>query len=310
MVQKFVSALFKERVRRLHLFTGILLFLVVGGGLFLVTQYYYFRRVTMELLELKEEYRVYTLAVKKLLDQKAAENGTEEKKKIGSLSDENQEADERPFLTVNRDSEYLLANAVRFARKYELETSVAQMFEAQEWKQGGRARKPVSRKKMRRRRQRRATVQPKRPIVTAQEAGLVGDFHFSWPIDRSQFWLSSLFGPRKIKHRGWKFHYGIDMAAVRGTAVYAAATGIVLESHFHKGYGNCIIVAHNKKYKTRYAHLDKRKVKVGQKVERGQVIGTVGATGAVFSKYGRDASHLHFEVYVFERHVNPLTVLA
>ncbi len=111
-----------------------------------------------------------------------------------------------------------------------------------------------------------------------------------------------------MKGGGTKYHYGIDMAANKGTPVRAAATGIVLESYWNNGYGNCIIVAHNRKYKTRYAHLNTRRVKIGQKVKRGEVIGTVGDTGLV-RKSGKDASHLHFEVYAFGRHINPLTVL-
>lgn len=99
------------------------------------------------------------------------------------------------------------------------------------------------------------------------------------------------------------------MAANKGTPVKAAAAGIVLESYWNNGYGNCIIVAHNRKYKTRYAHLHKRKVRVGQKVMTGEVIGTVGDTGLIVKK-GHDGSHLHFEVYAFGRHINPLSVLA
>ena len=56
-------------------------------------------------------------------------------------------------------------------------------------------------------------------------------FTLSWPIDRSQFWLSSKFGPRKKKNdKAWGFHHGIDLAAFKGTAVHAAAKGIVIET--------------------------------------------------------------------------------
>lgn len=136
----------------------------------------------------------------------------------------------------------------------------------------------------------------------------VHDIQFVWPVDRKRFWLSSLFGPRKLKNKAWRFHYGIDMAALRGTPVKAAAAGIVVESCYNNGYGNYIIIAHNKKYKTRYAHLHTRRVKVGQKVKKGAFIGTVGDTGAV-RKSGKDASHLHFEVYQFGRRINPLSIL-
>ena len=111
-----------------------------------------------------------------------------------------------------------------------------------------------------------------------------------------------------MKNRKSRYHYGIDMAALKGTPIKAAASGIVIESALHPGYGNYVLIVHNKKYKTRYAHLHKRKVQVGQKVKAGQIIGTVGDTGLV-RKSGKDASHLHFEVYVFGQHVNPLSLL-
>lgn len=134
------------------------------------------------------------------------------------------------------------------------------------------------------------------------------DMLFKWPIDRSSFWLSSFFGQRKHNGR-WKFHRGIDMAAAKGTPVIAAADGVVVEARYAQGYGKTIVIAHNAKYKTRYAHLNSVLVRVGQKVERAERIGRVGATGFVRSKRGGDASHLHFEVYVFGKQVNPMYFL-
>lgn len=133
------------------------------------------------------------------------------------------------------------------------------------------------------------------------------DIIFLWPLSRQKFWISSYFGWRMIRQKR-NFHYGIDLAALKGTHVYAVAAGSVLESRYAPGYGNTIVIKHNHKYKTRYAHLDTLRVKRGQEVERGDFIGTVGDTGHV-RKSGRDASHLHFEVYVFGKQVNPLAVL-
>lgn len=135
------------------------------------------------------------------------------------------------------------------------------------------------------------------------------DFIFSWPIDRSRFWLSSFFGPRRKKNGSPGFHYGIDMAALKGTSVMAAAPGVVIESRYNAGYGNTIVLAHNGKYKTRYAHLDSLFVKVGQPVQRGALIGTVGNTGYVRSAFGKDPSHLHFELHMFGKKVNPMHFL-
>ena len=130
---------------------------------------------------------------------------------------------------------------------------------------------------------------------------------FVWPIERSKFWLSSLFGPRK-KPKG--FHHGIDMAALKRTPVKAAAAGVVDQVYEDPvGYGKTIVIKHDDTYKTRYAHLDSMLVKVGRQVQAGTLIGRVGDTGNVH-KQGRDASHLHFEVYELGKRVNPLYFLS
>lgn len=139
-------------------------------------------------------------------------------------------------------------------------------------------------------------------------AQIIQDFTFHWPLELHHFWLSSLFGARKKANGQPGFHYGIDMAALRGTPVKAAACGTVIQAQYVPGYGNNILIQHNKYYRTRYAHLQKINVIPGQKVNQGQKIGTVGDTGSV-RKNGRDASHLHFEIYHNGSHVNPLRYL-
>lgn len=132
---------------------------------------------------------------------------------------------------------------------------------------------------------------------------------FMWPLEQNAFWLSSYFGPRKKPGGGTKFHYGIDMAALKGTPVYAAADGKVIEAEHARGYGNTIIVKHNETYQTRYAHLHKILVTVGDQVKKGDCIGQVGDTGSV-RKSGSDASHLHFEVYVAGKKMDPMRYLS
>lgn len=134
---------------------------------------------------------------------------------------------------------------------------------------------------------------------------------FIWPIKLDEFWISSFFGPRKKPNGVWGFHSGLDLAACRGTPVYAAGEAVVAEATHMSGYGNYILLVHNEEYKTRYAHLDKILVKRGQKVLCGDLIGKVGATGNVrkSSKNGSGA-HLHFEVYKQNKRVNPLYFLA
>ncbi|MCG8581841.1 MAG: M23 family metallopeptidase [Bacteroidales bacterium] len=97
-----------------------------------------------------------------------------------------------------------------------------------------------------------------------------------------------------------KFHEGMDFSAPIGTDIYATADGKVTKITTEKtGYGKRIEIDHGFGYKTLYAHLDKFNVRRGQKVKRGDVIGYVGNTG------GSTAPHLHYEVHVKGKKVNP-----
>ncbi|MCU4155906.1 M23 family metallopeptidase [Carboxylicivirga sp. A043] len=97
-----------------------------------------------------------------------------------------------------------------------------------------------------------------------------------------------------------KFHEGMDFSSPIGTDIYATADGKVTKITNQKtGYGKRIEIDHGFGYKTLYAHLDKFNVKRGQKVKRGDVIGFVGNTG------GSTAPHLHYEVHVKGKKVNP-----
>jgi murein DD-endopeptidase MepM/ murein hydrolase activator NlpD len=98
-----------------------------------------------------------------------------------------------------------------------------------------------------------------------------------------------------------QMHTGMDFTAAQGTEVYVTGDGVVEEIEQKKwGYGNCIVVNHGYGYKTRYAHLSKFKVKVGQKLKRGELIGLVGSTGK------STGPHLHYEVRVNGIAVDPL----
>lgn len=97
-----------------------------------------------------------------------------------------------------------------------------------------------------------------------------------------------------------KFHEGMDFSAPIGTDIYATADGKVTKITKEKtGYGKRIEIDHGFGYKTLYAHMDQFNVKRGQKVKRGDVIGYVGNTG------GSTAPHLHYEVHVKGKKVNP-----
>lgn len=131
---------------------------------------------------------------------------------------------------------------------------------------------------------------------------------FSLPLPAGSFWLSSRFGPRPRPDGSAGFHHGIDLAANKGTRVYAARSGIVLYAGYDNGYGKTIVIKHGTHFKTRYAHLDRISVHTGDTVIRGATIGAVGSTGHVRKK-GGDGSHLHFEVYYHGKRVDPLQFL-
>lgn len=97
-----------------------------------------------------------------------------------------------------------------------------------------------------------------------------------------------------------KFHAGMDFSASPGTPVYATGDGVVVKAGWETGYGNTIEVNHGFGYMTRYAHLSAYKVRRGQKVVRGEVIGAVGSTGK------STGPHLHYEVHVKGKVQNPV----
>ncbi len=98
-----------------------------------------------------------------------------------------------------------------------------------------------------------------------------------------------------------RFHYGMDFTASTGTEVYATGDGeVILVEYSRRGYGNQIIIDHGYGYKTLYAHMSGFNVKLGQQVKRGDVIGFVGSTGL------STAPHLHYEVHLNNKKVNPI----
>jgi murein DD-endopeptidase MepM/ murein hydrolase activator NlpD len=117
--------------------------------------------------------------------------------------------------------------------------------------------------------------------------------------------LSSTFGMRYDPYyHVWQLHAGIDLAAAAGTPIHAAADGWVARAGVNGGYGNYTCISHGVvsagRLSTCYAHQSVIAVRAGQHVRRGQVIGRVGSTGAA------TGPHLHFEVRINGRPVNPL----
>jgi murein DD-endopeptidase MepM/ murein hydrolase activator NlpD len=122
-----------------------------------------------------------------------------------------------------------------------------------------------------------------------------------WPVRGT---VSGGFGERIDPLNGeGAFHSGMDISAPVGTPVYAPADGIVFASGLDSGYGNAVLIDHGFGITTKYGHLSRSDVVIGQEVKRGQLIGAVGETGRV------TGPHLHYEVHVHETPVNPAKYL-
>ncbi len=126
-----------------------------------------------------------------------------------------------------------------------------------------------------------------------------GNGKFLFPL-ASYTRVSSGYGYRIHPITGTKkLHTGIDYAAPAGTAIYAAEDGVVLTSGWINGYGYTVTVNHGGGYVTYYAHCSKLLVSAGQSVTKGQTIAKVGSTG------NSTGNHLHFEVRINGKTVNP-----
>lgn len=98
-----------------------------------------------------------------------------------------------------------------------------------------------------------------------------------------------------------KMHKGLDFTAPQGTPIYATGDGMVSASgHSESGYGNHVEINHGYGYLSLYGHMVKIKVRIGQRVKRGEVIGWVGSTGK------STGPHCHYEVHINGRQVNPV----
>ncbi len=121
---------------------------------------------------------------------------------------------------------------------------------------------------------------------------------------KSEYRLSSPFGYRIHPITGSKkLHAGMDMAAPKGTPIYAAETGVVIIAQSWSGYGNCVIIDHGGGLWTLYGHMSEILAKKGDTVKRGEKIGLVGSTGQ------STGNHLHFEVRKNSEPVDPAPYL-
>jgi len=240
---------------------GILLFFFISMFGILLIEYRFFCAQSQKMIELQQQYRRYLARVKKVVD-KSAKNGSPfalsvERSAVyrrgqtdynayntGVTSEDLPTADTHQtatcFLVVNRHPEYLKQSMFEYFKIEQLDFLLPYI-DQQEWLDysdqmllATLANNNFSAKqKTKKRKQSTRTIR------------------CVWPINQQNFWLSSLFGPRKKIDGSWGFHYGIDMAAMKGTPVKAAHTGNVMEAGYVTGYGNTIVIQYNKSFKTR-----------------------------------------------------------
>ena len=132
----------------------------------------------------------------------------------------------------------------------------------------------------------------------SRRSALIASTPTVWPVHGV---VTSAFGLRTDPFDGGAAaHEGIDISTSRGEPVLATADGTVLLSGWAGEYGRAIEIVHNDRYVTLYGHLDQTLVSEGQTIRRGDRVGLVGSTGR------STAPHLHYEVHVDGRAVNPL----
>jgi murein DD-endopeptidase MepM/ murein hydrolase activator NlpD len=122
-----------------------------------------------------------------------------------------------------------------------------------------------------------------------------------WP---ARGWLTGYFGGRSDPFTGEPaFHQGLDISTEKGNPVFATADGRVESAGYTGDYGNLVVLRHGFGLVTRYGHLSAFKVKPGQTVKRGDVIGYVGSTGR------STGAHVHYEILANGQLINPLQLL-
>ena len=117
--------------------------------------------------------------------------------------------------------------------------------------------------------------------------------------------INNEFGFRRnpFGGRAYEFHPGMDIDGERGESVLAPASGTVIKAGYNGGYGNMIEIDHGNGLTTRYGHLSKIDVAIGDTVTRGETIGQIGSTGR------STGPHLHYELRLNDKSVNPRHVL-
>lgn len=139
-------------------------------------------------------------------------------------------------------------------------------------------------------------------LVLTRRTGIEAGLPTFMPVDYP--YLSSSFGWRRNPVTGrHSMHEGLDFAAPRGAPIHAASGGVVTEARYVTGYGKLVEINHGNGMITRYAHASSITVKLGDLVEKGQVVARVGSTGR------STGAHLHFEVRMAGHPLDPTLFL-
>ena len=126
--------------------------------------------------------------------------------------------------------------------------------------------------------------------------------NFQNPIKEGN--ITSHFGYRISPiTKEYSLHSGLDIAVPENSEIYSAYDGIVITAEYNEVNGNYIIIKHSDSLKTTYNHCNKLLVREGEKIKKGEIIALVGATGYA------TGNHLHFEVILNSKYINPLWVL-
>jgi murein DD-endopeptidase MepM/ murein hydrolase activator NlpD len=148
-----------------------------------------------------------------------------------------------------------------------------------------------------------SAVEPVKEIgaMLDSQSALLTEIPSIWPIKGGIGHISMFFGQNENPFSGqYYIHKGIDLSTYRaGDPVSATADGQVVTIDYDGGFGNYVIIKHKHGYYTRYAHLLSSRVRVGQRVQQGEVIGYIGNTGL------STGPHLHYEVHIGSDVVDP-----